>query len=120
MSNESEIRNWVRKSVRLGKITCAVLLLALSVFPGFARAQVLYGSLTGNVTDPSKAAVPGAQIEALNIGTGVSRTTTTDEGGVYRFEELQPGTYKVTITATNFGPKAIEKIRVDANNLVRV
>src|SRR5215472_19216105 len=122
MSNESEIRNrsWVRKSIRLGSIICAALLLALSIFPDFARAQVLYGSLTGNVTDPSKAAVPGAQVEALNIGTGVSRATTTDEGGVYRFEELQPGTYKVTITATNFGPKAIEKIRVDANNLVRV
>src|SRR5215472_2722626 len=122
MSVESGIQTTGRiwKNLRIVKLACAALLLSLSILPNVARAQVLYGSLTGNVTDPSKAAVPGAQVEALNIGTGVSRATTTDEGGVYRFEELQPGTYKVTITATNFGPKAIEKIRVDANNLVRV
>ncbi len=46
-----------------------VLILALLILamPRAAGAQVFYGSLTGNVTDPTDAYVPGAKVEALNI-----------------------------------------------------
>ncbi len=102
------------------KIACAVLLVGLCIFPGAAKSQMLYGYLTGNVTDPSNAAVPGAQVEALNTATGVSRQATTDSDGVYRFTELQPGTYKLTVSATNFGALVTQNVRVDANNTRRV
>jgi hypothetical protein len=55
------------------------------------NAQALYGSLTGNVTDPSGAAIPGATVEARNVGTGVTRNTTTDVRGVYLFNDLSLG-----------------------------
>src|SRR5712692_11162876 len=102
------------------KIACAVLLVGLCIFPGAAKAQVLYGVLTGNVTDPSSAAVPDAQVEALNMATGVSRRTATDSTGIYRFAELQPGAYKVTVSAANFGTSVTENVSVEANNTRRV
>ena len=50
-----------------------------------AWAQVLYGTLTGTVSDQSGAAVPSAKVEALNVGTGVARSTTTDDRGNLHF-----------------------------------
>src|SRR5260370_1016188 len=102
------------------RIACAVLLMGLCIFSSAAKAQVLYGVLTGNVTDPSGAAVPDAQVEALNMATGVSRLTTSDSAGIYRFAELQPGAYKVTVSATNFGTSVTENVSVEANNTRRV
>ena len=78
-------------------------ILALVALGGrTANAQVLYGSLTGNVNDPTGAPVPGAHVEAVNQGTNVKSETDTDVRGVYRFTELQGGFYKVTVTAKSF------------------
>src|SRR5437899_5374157 len=100
---------------KLWKFICAVLLMALCLFPRAAKSQILYGSLTGNVADPSNAVLPGARVEALNTATGVSRQTTTDSVGVYRFAELLPGVYKVTVSATSFGSFVAGNVRIDAN-----
>jgi hypothetical protein len=78
----------------------AVVLVCLS--PTAGQAQLLYGALTGAVTDASGAAIDGAKVEALNVSTGVARTVTTDSSGTYRFSELQEGTYKVTISNPAF------------------
>src|ERR1051325_2009813 len=45
--------------------------LASLALPHPASAQVLYGSLTGNITDPTGAVVVGAKVEALNLGTNI-------------------------------------------------
>jgi hypothetical protein len=49
--------------------------------PVYARAQVLYGSLTGNVTDPSSGAIPGVKVESAQYWDGVVRTAITDTSG---------------------------------------
>ena len=67
------------------------LLGVLALTEVLSHGQVLYGSLTGNITDPSNAVVPNAKIEALNVGTGTSKTASTDERGVYLFNDLQSG-----------------------------
>src|SRR5579883_2496430 len=85
-----------------------------------AGGQVLYGSLTGNVTDPSGAAVPGAHVEAVNQGTNVKRDTTTDNSGVYRFTDLQPGLYTVTVSAPAFQTFSETGVQVQANAVRRV
>ncbi len=51
--------------------TAFAALLGLFLLPLTASAQVLYGSLTGNVTDKTGAAVPNAKVEAVNAATGV-------------------------------------------------
>ena len=62
---------------------CSVVFLitALSYVP--AQAQVLYGALTGNVSDPSSAAIPNAKVEVINTGTGIAKQTVTDSNGIY-------------------------------------
>ena len=98
--------------------TVSLLLVLCSAPP--AAAQMLYGSLTGNVTDPSGAVVPGARVETLNVNTGAARQATADDKGFFLFPELLPGTYKVTISAPGFTTVVTENVRVDANTVRRV
>ena len=99
-------------------ITALAVGLLLLCTGSTLQAQVLYGTLTGNVTDSSEAAVPNAKVEALNNNTGVSRETTTDDRGVYVFRDLQAGSYAVTISAAAFGKAKFDKVDI-ATNVVR-
>src|SRR2546425_11897792 len=100
-------------------LVCAALFLMITAVP-HCDAQVLYGSLTGNVTDPASAAVPGVHIEATNQETNVKSETNTDERGIYRFTNLQPGLYKVTVTAQSFRPYSAANVPVQTNEIRRV
>src|SRR5262245_53744113 len=57
--------------------------LFLLVMSHLTSAQVLYGSLTGNVADASGAVVTGAKVEASNVNTGTTKTAVTNERGVF-------------------------------------
>ncbi len=95
-------------------------ILAITVLPFAADAQVLYGSLTGNVTDPSGGAVPNAKIEALNVSTGIAKRSSTDDRGVFLLPDLQAGIYKVTITAPSFGTSIHSGVQVQENTVRRL
>ena len=82
----------------------ALLFCAMAFSVPIVQAQVLYGTLTGTVTDPTGAVVVGASVTALETQTGVSQTAETDSAGIYRFTALLPGTYKVTISAPKASP----------------
>jgi hypothetical protein len=118
MSKKIRTNSAVTRFSRVSAITCLAVLLCM--FPMAMQAQILYGSLTGNVTDPSGAMVPSAKVQALNIQTGVLREVTGKEGGTYLFTELQPGTYKITVTAKGFGTETVENVNVDVNAVRRV
>src|SRR5580704_11843285 len=60
------------------------------------------GTITGTLTDPSGAVVPGAIIAVLNTSTGVVRNTTTNDDGIYVAAFLQPDDYKVTASKAGF------------------
>ena len=106
-------------STSLKQIITSGLLLCF-MLTGAALAQVLYGTLTGNVTDPSGAVVPGAKVSAVNVNTGVTTEAAVNDDGVYRFQALQAGTYKVSISAANFATQVSEKVSVPVNQVVRV
>jgi hypothetical protein len=96
-------------------LKAALLSMILLVLACPAKAQVLYGSLTGNVTDVSNAPVPGAKIEAANVGTGISTEGVSDVRGVYLINNLQPGIYRVTISAGGFATVVHEAVKLEAN-----
>ncbi len=93
---------------------------ALFCAQGILNSQVLYGTLTGNVTDPAGASVPAVPVEATNLGTNIKRETTTDDRGVYRFTDLQPGLYQVSVKAKSFSPFSETNVQVQANDVRRV
>src|SRR5262245_42095699 len=97
----------------------AFVLLMLLTLPAAAGAQVLYGSLVGNVNDETGAAVPGATVTIRNKQTGTERDVTTDATGAYRFDTVQPGVYSLTIQLTGFRSFTREDIPVTLNTTAR-
>src|SRR5919107_245743 len=90
-------------------LAAALLLLMTFVMAG---AQESRGSLTGTVTDPNGAALPGATVEVRNVETNVANTVTTNEEGNYSFPLLNPGKYTLTITASGFANATRENIEI--------
>ena len=94
-------------------------LLSILIVSSVALGQVLYGSIVGTVTDPNGAAVSGAKVELTNVATGAVSSTTTEESGAYKINDLQVGTYKVTIFGASFKKTIKEDVRIDANKTYR-
>jgi hypothetical protein len=69
------------KVTRLLLVLFAGAGLFCTLFIQEARAQVLYGSVTGTVSDPTGAVVPGAKVLITNDQTDLKRLATTDSGG---------------------------------------
>jgi hypothetical protein len=60
------------------------------------------GDISGTITDPTGAVVPGASVLAENAATGLHQTATTSGNGTFRIPLLPPGDYKITVTASGF------------------
>src|SRR5258708_4726069 len=84
-----------------------------------AVAQVLYGSIVGNVKDSSGAAVPGATVTIVNKETSQSRSAVTNEEGGYSFPTVQSGTYDVKVTKEGFRPAEERDLTVTTNSFAR-
>lgn len=70
-----------------------------------ARAQALTaGSVSGAVVDSNGAVVPNADVTLSNPITGYRRTATTDTDGTFRFADVPPNNYQLTVSATGFSP----------------
>src|SRR5439155_3541065 len=91
-------------SQRIRVVLSVFLVLAFGIYSGGeARAQVSGATLSGIVTDTSGAVIPGVMISIKNRATGVVRTVTTDEAGLYSAPNLQAGSYDATATQAGFG-----------------
>ena len=85
---------------------------ALSAFScGFAHAQ-FRASLTGTVTDPSGAVVPGAKVSLTDVSTGHTWEATSNDSGVYNFNALPPDTFKLTVSMAGFQGKTIPDLHI--------
>ncbi|MBV9083850.1 MAG: carboxypeptidase regulatory-like domain-containing protein, partial [Acidobacteriaceae bacterium] len=89
------------------------------LFARQASAQLLQGTIDGNVTDSSQAAIVGATVTAQNQGTSFTRDTVTNAAGEYTLATLPPGTYTVTVKALGFETYTQTGIVVNANEVTR-
>ncbi|HUI57444.1 MAG TPA: TonB-dependent receptor [Bryobacteraceae bacterium] len=72
-------------------------------------------ALTGTVTDPSGAVIPGASVSIVNAQTGATRSAVSDTQGRYNMPQLTPGTYKLTAKASGFADVVIDKLELLVN-----
>ncbi len=77
-------------------------LLAGMAAPAVVRAQVVGGTISGRVTDPTGAVISKAQVVVRNVDTGAQRTLTTNGEGAFSAPSEPVGTYSVTATAPGF------------------
>ena len=85
-----------------------------------AVAQVLYGSISGTVTDQTKAVVPKAHVTIFDPATRESREAFTDEQGRYSFPGLPAATYEIKVAAAGFRPFTRTNVIATINNVTRV
>jgi hypothetical protein len=78
------------------------VLLSLSLYPCALRAQTTNGSITGRVTDSSKATIAEAKVAAVNLGTNFPYDPTTNGAGEYTLANLPPGTYRMEVEKSGF------------------
>src|SRR5579875_2834921 len=79
-----------------------MLLLCLVAPVGPAVAQQTYGNVTGTVTDPTGAPVPGATVMLTDEATNIALTTTTNTAGLFLFENVNVGTYTIAVEKQGF------------------
>ena len=66
------------------------------------NGQIAGGTVQGVISDPSGAAIAGAQVEVREVATGITRTVTTNSTGFYAAPNLQPSVYTIVATARGF------------------
>jgi hypothetical protein len=96
----------------MSKPLLAVFLLALFSFGLSAQSLT---SLNGTVADPSGAMVPNAAVTLESTERGVTRSTVSDGSGRYSFQQVQPGTYKLTGKAAGFADTTLNNVRLLVN-----
>jgi hypothetical protein len=92
-------------------LLCAFSLLLLLLPGQSVWGQAVSGDLLGTCYDSSKAAIPGAEVDAVAVATNIHHTEHTNSQGQYHFVNLPVGQYKVTIHSEGFTPA--EKTGVD-------
>ena len=100
----------MRKSLLLAFCFCLLNLLSLQSF----AQSITAGDVTGTISDPTGAAIPGATVTLTNVNTNATQSGTTNAEGSYRFAFVTPGVYRVAATATGFQSQTQAGIIVSA------
>ncbi len=101
----------------LASIPLTILLTMSLAAASFA--QVLYGSIVGNISDNSNAVVAGATVKITNKATNQVRETITNESGGYTFTTVQTGTWEISISKQGFKTSTNANVIVTLNNITR-
>src|SRR5512132_2440897 len=99
-------------------ISAVILAAFLSSVP--ARAQVLSGSIVGEVADVTGAVVPDATVRITQRETNQVRSTITNAGGEFSFPSLQGGTYDVVVSKQGFQTFTAQAVSVAVGQVARI
>src|SRR6185295_10626581 len=87
----------------------------LFVYPVSMQAQELRGKISGRITDPNGAAVPGAQVKVIDTARGKTTTLTTNDEGLFDAAYLLPGKYQVMVEMKGFKKALQDNVEVQIN-----
>ena len=98
-----------------GKLSVLIMFMGLCACLGisktsYAQSQAATATLTGHISDPSGAVVSGANIELLDIETGVVKKSVGDPSGRYNLTNLSHGSYTLTVKMQGFSDVVISPI----------
>jgi hypothetical protein len=101
------------------RLTVAVSFVLMLLVSTHAMGQA-NGLLTGTVSDPTGALIPGVELTATNQATGVETQAITNGAGAYNFLAMQPGDYTVRAVMPNFQTRTFTGVDVSANQTARL
>ncbi|HEU5412704.1 MAG TPA: TonB-dependent receptor, partial [Candidatus Angelobacter sp.] len=99
---------------RLRHRSAFIPVLTVLLLAGVTFAQVLKGSISGTAADPQGAVLAGAEIKATNLATGTTYTSKSDSSGLFRFNLIPAGEYKVQVSAQGFNTAVQPNVPVTA------
>ena len=105
------------RSRSVARVFGVAIVLAAWVITGQAQTQ---GGISGQVTDSSGAAIPGATVTVTNTATSGTRNTTTNGEGLYTFPAVPPGVYELKVELQGFKTAEIRDFKVDVQQTVRL
>ena len=98
---------------RTAQLLCLMILALTALLPTSSLAQSTSGRIIGRVTDPTGAVVSGAQVQALEEGSGTTLQAVSTSSGTFRFPQLPIGRYDITVTAAGFEAQKTTGIQVN-------
>ncbi len=99
-------------------LSLAAASLAAAVFTAPSHAQQVQGTLSGTISDPSGAVIPGASITITSLGTGLTRTQQSGSNGNFTFHDLPSGSYRVEVTHDGFDEQKYPSVLVQGDRTV--
>src|SRR5713226_4322503 len=109
---------FVRRCGSWASVGIAVVLVLALALP--LSAQNATGRITGAVTDPQGAAVPGAKVRVTNVSTNVHWDVATNADGAYQVLDLPIGSYKVAVEREGFAKIVTDTQALDINQTLRI
>lgn len=97
-----------------------VFLVVLCLVPALCLAQSNRGRISGQVTDSSGAAIPGAKVTIENLGTHVQRVLEANSEGSYVAPDIEPGFYSVRAESKGFKTAVHDKVQVEVANDLKI
>ncbi len=98
----------------MNRLLGRVLVVLMAAVLGLTAQSLT--SVSGTVSDPTGAVIPGAAITLKNVDTGVQRQGTSDTAGRYAFPQVTPGNYQILATAGGFADVQVSDLRLLVNS----
>ena len=109
-----------RTRKRTVSLLCLGVLVLIALVPRDTAAQVLYGSVVGDVKDATGGALPGATLVITSTDRGFSREAVTDAAGHFTFSNLPAGVYALKAQQQGFKGFEQKEVTVTINAVIRV
>ena len=99
---------------------CCLALVVLICGANVTLAQDVTATITGTVTDPSGAAIVGANVTAKSVERGTSFTAVSNDSGIYRISQLPVGNYDLRVEKTGFQTSLYPAFALVLNQVARI